>query len=186
MRVRDMDIHRLIAEKREAGETFAVALIVRTAGSSPRDAGARMLVHPDGSILGTIGGGKFEKLVIDDCVALFSDKSPHLLKTYRFSSSGPDATGMCCGGEADVFMEVFVRPDRLLVFGGGHVGKELVRIAESLDFRITVVDDRKDILQQYHEPVETILTDEQYEKNFPSLGRDTYVDILTRSHACDR
>jgi xanthine dehydrogenase accessory factor len=79
-----------------------------------------------------------------------------------------------------------VRPDRLLVFGGGHVGRELVRIAESLDFRITVVDDRTDILQQYHDPVETILTDERYEENFPSLDRDTYVVILTRSHACDR
>jgi xanthine dehydrogenase accessory factor len=181
-----MEIHREMAEKRDAGEIFVLASIVRTAGSSPRETGAKMLVYPDGSISGTIGGGKFERLVMDDCLALIDGGRPHLLKTYRFTSSGPDATGMSCGGEAEVFMEVFTKSERLIIFGGGHVGKELVRIAEGLEFRITVVDDREDILEQYSTPVETVLTDSKYEKDLPAVDETSYVVILTRSHECDR
>ncbi|MBN1504823.1 MAG: XdhC family protein, partial [Candidatus Eisenbacteria bacterium] len=144
-----MDIHNEIAGHRAAGRVFAAAVIVRTAGSSPRDAGARMLVFPDGTISGTVGGGAFEKMVIDDCASLFTGPQRHLLKTYKFEEPGPGSTGMACGGEAEVFMELFARPDRLIIFGGGHVGRDLVRIAEGLDFRITVVDDRPEILAQF-------------------------------------
>ncbi|KPJ61065.1 MAG: hypothetical protein AMJ46_03620 [Latescibacteria bacterium DG_63] len=181
-----MDILKEMAKKLEAGETFVLASIVRTAGSSPREVGTKMLVHPNGSISGTIGGGKFERLVTDDCLAMLKTDRSHLLKTYEFTSSGHDAIDASCGGEAEVFMEVFTTPERLIIFGGGHVGKELVRIAEGLEFRITVVDDRQDILSQYREPVETVITDPEYEENFPALDKTNYVVIVTRSHASDR
>jgi xanthine dehydrogenase accessory factor len=188
-----MDIFKEMAEKREAGHTFVLATMVRTQGSSPRDVGAKMLVFPDGSISGTIGGGNFEKMVIDDCLGLLKRgdqagwKGPRtLLKTYKFSRSGPDATGMCCGGEADIFMELFTPPERLIILGGGHIARDLVKIAADLDFRITVIDDRQEILIQYHKPVETILTDSEYEKSLPSLDENCYVVIVTRSHTIDR
>jgi xanthine dehydrogenase accessory factor len=202
-----MDIFKEIAEKREAGHTFVLATMVRTQGSSPRDVGAKMLVFPDGSISGTIGGGNFEKLVIDDCLGLFKagchpgtgqtdaradsnqtgrKVSRTLLKTYKFSRSGPDATGMCCGGEADIFMELFAPAERLIIFGGGHIAKDLVKTAADLDFRIMVIDDRQEILSQYHKPVETSLTNSEYEKSLPSLDEDCYVVIVTRSHTIDR
>jgi xanthine dehydrogenase accessory factor len=192
-----MDIFKEIAEKHEAGHTFVLATMVRTQGSSPRDIGAKMLVFPDGSISGTIGGGNFEKMVIDDCLSLFTGSGQTaaqagrqgaraLLKTYRFSRSGPDATGMCCGGEADVFMELFAPSERLVIFGGGHIARDLVKIATDLDFRITVIDDRQETLSQYQKPVETILTDSEYEESLPSLDENCHVVIVTRSHTIDR
>jgi xanthine dehydrogenase accessory factor len=181
-----MDIRREIAERHEVGQTFIVATIIKTSGSSPREVGARMLVFPDGTVSGTIGGGVFEKMVQEDCLGLLEGTAKHLLKTYRFAASGPDSTGMACGGEADVFMELFAKPDRLLIFGGGHIGKDLVRIAEPLDFRITVIDDRGDVLSQYTKPVETILTDSGYKTNLPTLDGTCYVVIVTRDHSCDR
>jgi xanthine dehydrogenase accessory factor len=188
-----MDTLKEIVEKREAGHTFVLATMVRTEGSAPRNVGAKMLVFPDGSISGTIGGGNFEKMVIDDCLGLFEVRdqadrkgTPTLLKTYRFSRSGPDATGMCCGGEADVFMELFAPPERLIIFGGGHIARDLVTIAAGLDFRITIIDDRQEILNQYANPVETILTDPEYEENLPPVDEDCYVVIVTRSHVIDR
>lgn len=148
-----MNVHREIADRHEAGQVFVAATIVRTGGSSPRDVGARMLVFPDGGISGTIGGGAFEKMVIDDCLTLLKGGERHFIKTYRFAASGPDSTGMACGGEAEVFMELFARPDRLVIFGGGHIGRDLVRIAAGLNFRVTVVDDRPEILAQYLGPM---------------------------------
>jgi xanthine dehydrogenase accessory factor len=181
-----LNIHREIAERHAAGQVFVAAVIVRTAGSSPRAVGARMLVFPDGAISGTVGGGTFEKLVIQDCLKLVNGPERHLLKTYRFAPSGPGSTGMVCGGEAEVFMELFASPERLVIFGGGHVGRDLVKIAAGLDFRITVVDDRKETLSQYSGNVETILTDSEYQTGFPVLDRGCYVVIVTRGHACDR
>lgn len=145
-----------------------------------------MLVYPDGSISGTIGGGNFEKQVINDCLDLFEGEISHLLKTYRFSQSGFDATGMQCGGEAEVFMELTAKPERLILFGGGHIGQMLVKIADGLNFKITVVDDRKDILDRFNQPVETILTDPDYNINFPSLDKNSYVVIVTHGHKSDR
>lgn len=80
-----MDIYQKIAEKKSAGESFVLATIIQIAGSFPRDIGAKMLVIADGSMWGTIGGGMFEKLVIDECLGLLGGNTDNLLKTYRFA-----------------------------------------------------------------------------------------------------
>ena len=93
---------------------------------------------------------------------------------------------MSCGGEAKVFMEKFGIPNRLVIFGGGHIGRYLVGVAKELDFSITVVDDRNDILNDYGDNVTTVLTDEKYIRDFPALDKNCYVVIVTRSHSTDR
>lgn len=180
------DIFSQIYRNVEEGKPFALATIVQTAGSVPRQVGARMLVYPDGSFYGTIGGGKFEKLVIDDCMSLLQGDQETELKKYKFTGEGSDSTGMSCGGEAKVFMEKFGKPKRLVVFGGGHVGRDLVKVMRDLDFSITVVDDREDILKDYDTGITTVLTDDEYLAYFPTLDENCYVVIVTRSHSTDR
>jgi xanthine dehydrogenase accessory factor len=180
-----MDIIRELHDKHKAGQPYVLATIIRTAGASPRDPGAKMLVYPDGTIAGTIGGGTFEKLVIDDCLQLMESSEKHLLKTYRFTESGEDATGMACGGEADVFMEAGAKAKRLIIFGGGHICRDLVRLADGSGFLISVVDDREDILSAYSQSINTIRTDATYTDKFPDLDRDCFVVIVTRSHQFD-
>jgi xanthine dehydrogenase accessory factor len=181
-----MEIYREIAKYLDQGKPFILATLIRVSGSAPREAGAKMLVFSDGSISGTIGGGNFEKMVIDDCLALFGGDSASLLKSYLFQESGPEATGMFCGGKADVFMERFSSPDKLFIFGGGHIGRDLARVASDLNFRIAVIDDRPEILAQYQKPIETILTDSDYNRDFPVVDKNSYVVIVTRGHKCDR
>lgn len=180
-----IDIYDEIHKRHAAGQPFVLATIIRTAGASPRKVGAKMLIFPDGTISGTIGGGNFEKLVIDDCLDLFKTGAGHLLKKYSFSKKGEGATGMSCGGEADVYMEMSAQPKKLIIFGGGHVGRELARLAAGSGFMITVVDDRPDILNDYQPPVAVIQTDPDYKDNFPVLGSDCFVVIVTRSHVID-
>ncbi len=180
-----MDIIQKLHDKHKAGQPYVLATIVKTAGASPRAPGAKMLVYPDGNTAGTIGGGTFEKLVIDDCLHLMKSKEKHLLKTYRFAESGADATGMACGGEADVFMEAGAKAKRLIIFGGGHICRDLVRLADGSGFLISVVDDRADILGVYGKSINTIKTDAAYNDNFPDLDRDCFVVIVTRSHTID-
>ncbi len=181
-----MDTFKLIAEYLEQGKPFVLATLVRTAGSVPREAGAKMLVFADGSIAETIGGGKFEKMVIDDALALFGGNANHLMKSYLLDETGPEAIGMYCGGKADVFFERYSRPETLYIFGGGHIGRDLAKIATGLNFRIVIVDDRPEILGQYQKPVETILTDAEFNQNFPQINANSFVVIVTHGHRGDR
>ncbi len=181
-----MDIFQEIAENKAAGKSFILATLVRTSGSTPRDPGAKMIVYPDSTISGTIGGGNLEHLVIKECKEMFENDTPHLLKIYKLNESGPDATGMYCGGEAEIFMELFTSPDKLIIFGGGHVGQALAKTAEGLNFRIIIVDDRPEILSNYKLPVETIQTDKSFSDNFPALDKNSYVVIVTHGHKGDK
>lgn len=181
-----MSIFEEICDRQKAGKPFVLATIVRTVGASPRVAGAKMLVYPDGKISGTIGGGTFEKLIIDDCLHLLETGADQILKNYNLSSAGDDATGMSCGGKAEVFMEVSSKPKRLLIFGGGHICQALVKLALDSDFLITVIDDRPDILSLYNPPVSILQTDSDYREHFPSLDGDCFVVIVTRSHKHDQ
>lgn len=182
----DTNIFEEMYNRQKAGQSFVLATIIRTAGASPRKPGAKMLVFPDGTIAGTIGGGNFEKLVIEDSLHLLESNTNHLLKTYTFSKAGAGATGMSCGGESDVFMEVSVKPQKLIIFGAGHIGRELVRLAAGSGFLTTVIDDRPDILSEYDHSVTTVQTDDEYKDNLPDFDRDSYVVIVTRSHKVDR
>ena len=180
------DMYVEIYKARLEGRPFVVATLVAASGSTPRRAGARMLVYPDGSISGTIGGGNFEKMVIEDALKLLEGAETTLLKSYRFEKSGPDATGMYCGGQGQVYFEKSGVPEKLVIFGGGHICRDLVRVAAGLNFKIIVVDERQDILAQYSAPVETRLTDADYQTNYPAIDEKSYVVIVTHGHRCDR
>ena len=169
----------------ESGQPVAVATIVRRIGSSPRDVGARMLIYQDGTTSGTIGGGKFEYRVIQDGLEMFGRPEKGRLVQYRFSKQGEHAIGMTCGGEAEVFIELFHTPSRLLVFGGGHVGRELTRLAAGSNFLVTVIDDRPDILEQYEGAINTHQSSNSYQGNLPDISPGDYIVIVTRSHESD-
>ena len=64
-----MSIFERLAELESKGGIAALATIVHTQGSVPRHAGSKMLVFPDGSIEGTIGGGEMEGQVINEGLA---------------------------------------------------------------------------------------------------------------------
>lgn len=185
-RSRIMNIYKKINDNIERGTPFVLATIVKTAGHTPRFAGSKMLVYSDGSIDGTIGGGSFEKGVIEDCLTLFNSDSNVLLKSYKFDEAGTDSTGMICGGQAEVFMELFEVPNKLLVFGGGHVCRSLVEVMSPLDFKIYVIDNRPGILEYYNPPVKTILTDDNYEGDIPEIDQSTYIVIVTHGHQYDK
>lgn len=181
-----MDIYSEIVENINSGRLFVLASIVKTSGSTPRKTGAKMIVYPDGTISGTLGGGYFEKFVIEDCLKLIESHSNNLLKKYSFSLFGENSTGMCCGGNVEVFMEVHTKPNRLIIFGGGHIGKELAKLANGSDFVITVVDDRKEIIDSFENIVDTKLAEIDYAANLPDLDEDCFVVIVSRSHQTDR
>jgi xanthine dehydrogenase accessory factor len=88
----------------------AMATIVETRGSAPREAGARIVVLPDATFFGTIGGGTLEWRVIADLQAALARPTPHFYTSQRVAL-GPEL-GQCCGGRVDLALEVFDRSRR--------------------------------------------------------------------------
>lgn len=95
----------------------ALATIVRTKGSTPRKAGARMLIYRDGRILGTIGGGCGESEVRLQALNVIDDKLPRVHKV-SLTADIAAAEGMACGGTMEVFIEPVI--SFVKVFDGGE------------------------------------------------------------------
>src|SRR3954465_14944972 len=82
----------------------ALVTVAATKGSVPGAAGSKMLVYADGKFSGTIGGGKFEALVIEEAQRQIQAKAP-VLKTYPLHEASPQSFGAICGGEVTVLIE---------------------------------------------------------------------------------
>src|SRR5262245_11479378 len=135
-----MSILSRIAELEESGRPAVMVTVVRASGSTPREPGARMIVFPDRSIEGTIGGGKIEEAAIEEAMAAFGDGRPRFLD-FTLTAQ----LGMCCGGATSLFIEVIGRAPRLLIFGAGHVGGALSRMAVAAGFVVHVADEREEL-----------------------------------------
>jgi xanthine dehydrogenase accessory factor len=83
----------------------AMVTVVSAKGSTPREAGARLIVHPDGRFTGTIGGGTLEWRAIALAQAALAERAAPDFQLRRFAL-GPEL-GQCCGGRVDLALEVF-------------------------------------------------------------------------------
>ena len=93
-----------VVTRLEQGEDLVLATIAGHAGSTPRTAGSKMAIRRDGSILGTIGGGRLEASAMARAAELFARPGAALL---RFDLTGKEAadSGMICGGRVLVMLE---------------------------------------------------------------------------------
>jgi xanthine dehydrogenase accessory factor len=103
-------LYREMTRLLQAGESFAVATIFDKVGSAPRGVGAKMLVHADGSIFGSVGGGRLEA----DAIRLAQDcLRSKRATTLPFDLAGEDAaaTDMICGGAGEILIDVIDADD---------------------------------------------------------------------------
>jgi xanthine dehydrogenase accessory factor len=133
-----MDLYAEMAELVAEGRSFVVATVISSGGSTPQKPGSKMVVLPDGTVRGTVGGGAIEHQIVAMAKELFqSPESTRVIDTHLTHD-----LGMCCGGKMSVFLERHGGAARLWIFGAGHVGKELAALAKRVGFHVTVVDER--------------------------------------------
>lgn len=92
----------------EAGEPFALVTLVGEHGSTPRSAGARMLVRRDGSTAGTIGGGLLEATMVREAREVVAEGVSRV-STLRMAGRSVAEPEMLCGGSAEVLI-AYVSP----------------------------------------------------------------------------
>ena len=164
----------------EAGQPVALCTVVGVNGSAPRHSGARMLVDAQGDIVGTVGGGEWERRVILAALEALDDGQVRRLQAHLTRD-----LGMCCGGAMDVLIEPLSSVERLHLFGAGHVGGELAPMARRLGFEVVVYDERDDWLTTARFPG-CSLVEKDPRRALPSLGSRDYAVIVTHSHQLDQ
>lgn len=175
----------------------ALVEVARAKGSTPREAGATMLVSRS-AIHGTIGGGQLEFMAIDQARQILADpKGPQELMLDI--PLGPEI-GQCCGGRVEVLIRLMddelkaellrnaetedARLPHIYIFGGGHVGHALATSLLLLPVKATVVETRAEALEGMPVGVETKLTSVPEEMVRSAPPGAAFV-VLTHDHALD-
>ena len=169
----------------ETGTDAVLVTVLEVKGSTPREAGAKMVVTRD-KIYDTVGGGHLELKAIELARALLRRAEAPAEPAVHCFSLGP-SLGQCCGGEATLLLEP-VRPPafHVAIFGAGHVGKALVRILADLPCRVSWIDPRDDMFPEaLPGHVSTIANDEP-EAEIGGLPAGSFVLVMTHSHPLDQ
>jgi xanthine dehydrogenase accessory factor len=179
----DNKILRRKLELIDSGKEFAVATLVHATEGSPRKSGARMIIFEDGRTEFTVGGGLLEETTIKKGIdAIKTGENYNLCMELT-----ADKSGMICGGEAQVFIEVFKPESRVYIFGGGHIGLALSKILDVAGLPYTVIDDRKDYADRERFPKASEVKNLPYTeigKNL-NISDDSYCVIITHGHKGD-
>lgn len=180
-----MDVWGELADLERRGAAAVLVTVIRTQGSTPREVGARMLVRPDGTISGTIGGSAVEALVIKEALGALQDGKARTVQ-HELMNAASD-TGMICGGKMEFFIEPLKKLPHLYIFGGGHIGLPLARIAAELGYPHQVFDDRPEFASAERFPQAA----ERKSGPFPELAgklvlvKPSFIVIVTRCHDTD-
>ncbi len=173
----------------------ALVRIEEARGSTPREAGAWMLVSRAGA-LGTIGGGQLEYMAIDAARAMLARGGDRETLDVPL---GPEI-GQCCGGRTRIAVERVI-PGRaaglraeaeaamralpsVLVFGAGHVGRALAAALALLPLRTVLIDSRAAELDLAPVGVETRTTPLPEAEVRRARPGSAFV-VLTHDHAVD-
>ncbi len=152
----------------------------------PGRIGSKMLVTEDKHLVGTIGGGSVEHKAVNDALKLLAVNVCKVIE-YDISDRDSSKLGMVCGGMMELFFEVVSSLPKLFIFGAGHISVPLVTITGLLGFRITVIDDRKELLidDRYSCSVDFIYTDFNDYIDRIYFDNNSYIVIITHGHKYD-
>lgn len=181
------NVFEAIHDALQAGDEGVLCTLVEEAGSTPRSRGARMWVRPDGSIVGTVGGGILEHRVITRAQEMIRDREE--ICYFKETLQGEPLNGeeALCGGAAGVFMEYIGSRKRIVVFGGGHVGRAVALVAAAAAYDVVVWDEREEFANAERFPgaeVHCCSLDEAFDGRIP-LDDRAFVVIVTRGHVLD-
>jgi xanthine dehydrogenase accessory factor len=171
-----------LADLQQQGEACVLVTIVEERGSTPRNAGSKMVVSA-GRIFDTIGGGHLEYRAMEIARDMLASGSQHT-RLERFSLGA--SLGQCCGGVNLLLFEPMGRPQaQIAVFGAGHVGRALVPLLASLPCRVRWIDARAaEFPAQLPEGVTQIVSEDVIEE-VDNLPVGSYCIVLTHNHQLD-
>jgi len=183
-----MNIYNKITEYSNKGIPLIVVSVVEKSGEGPVEVGKKMIVTKDNHAFGTVGGGALEYNARELCKVFIKNKKS-VMKTYLLNEGkiieNAETLPMACGGVVKLFFEYIGPNEFIYIFGAGHVGQALTNIIKTMNFHVTVIDDRTEVIKQFtggDKIVNMPFTDyiEQY-----SIEENSFVVVCTPSHKHD-
>lgn len=168
------------------GERIVIATVVKTNGAAPCPIGSKIIVHADGSTQGSFGGAQTDGKVAKEALKALHEGRPYTTHVHLDADQG-EAVGSC-GATLEVLFEALRPEPRLILAGAGYVSQALARLAAHLDFRIVVVDDRRDLAdpKAFDPQVKLILGDIPQALQELEPDDASWIVIVTRGHNLDK
>jgi len=178
-----MELYDYILQLRATRQRGVLVTVIETRGSTPRKAGAKMVVLGDGSTKGSVGGGRVEHQVTQMAQDVLKKEEPRI-QQYQLTSE----LAMCCGGQMTFFMEPIVPHPPLMIFGCGHVGAAILQAASTLQFELVAIDDLDENLNPERLPTaqQRFSSYEPADLEQLPFGPDAFIVIATREHSLDQ
>lgn len=179
----------------EAAASVVLVEVREALGSTPREAGAWMLVAP-AATFGTIGGGQLEFMAIDRAREMIAAE----VADGRLDVPLGPEIGQCCGGRVSLGLALldpaarasllakdaraWAARSHVYLFGGGHVGRALAETLALLPLAVTVVETRADALYGFPANIAARITAVPEEEVRAAPSGSAFV-VLTHDHALD-
>lgn len=182
-------VMRRAAELLDAGVPFALCTVIAARGSVPGKAGAKMIVLRDGTQFGTVGGAGLEERVKDLGRQCVTDRHTQVHR-FQLGPRNPERPGTLdslCGGAVEILVEYMGAVPHVLICGGGHVGLEVARLCDQLEYVYSVLDDRPEFASRERFPQARELFVARPENFFPGrdLSQISHVVLLGYSYKID-
>jgi xanthine dehydrogenase accessory factor len=180
------EVFAALGEALKRGEEVALVTIVAANGSTPQRVGAKMLVYADGRVVGTIGGGCYENEALWKAREALKTRKACTVR-YELADDFAEESGLICGGQMEVFIEPIEPSPAVYIFGAGHVGQFVGRIAHEAGFQVHVLDDREKFANRdrFPDAAEIVVDDIPSWLARTTLPRSSYAVIVTRGHRHD-
>ena len=182
----NQEVFAALSEALQRGEEVALITIVASTGSTPQRVGAKMLVYADGRTVGTIGGGCYENDAFGKAREAIKSRKPITMK-FELNDDFAQETGLVCGGQMEVFIEPLEPSPALYVFGAGHVGYFVGKMAYDVGFKVHVIDDREKFAnsERFGEGIDVLVEHIPTWLATHQLPPTSYAVIVTRGHTHD-
>ncbi|MEJ2484762.1 MAG: XdhC family protein [Anaerolineales bacterium] len=154
------DIHKTLVKWKEKGNRAALVTVIKTWGSSPRQAGAHMVVNETGEFDGSVSGGCVESAVIQEAQMVIQTQKTRRVK-FGVSNEAAWDVGLACGGEIEIFISPVKWTSITPIL-------DMVERREPCWYQISL-DEIGEI---------SLITDEIFDNNFPYLESETSPEKL--------
>lgn len=171
-----------LADLQQQGEPCVLVTIIEERGSTPRNAGSKMVVSRE-RLYDTIGGGHLEYKAQQIARQMLENRSRET-RLERFSLGA--SLGQCCGGATVLLFEPMGQPQaHIAVFGAGHVGRALVPLLASLPCKVRWIDSRaSEFPAQIPAGVDRVVNDEVVDE-VAAMPPGSYFIVMTHNHSLD-
>ena len=167
------------------GKRLVLATVIKTIGAAPCSVGSKMLIQSDGSTQGSLAGPHTDGKVRQEAINAFHTNKSYTTHIHLDADQG-EAVGSC-GATLEIFFEVLRPEHRLIIAGAGYVAQALTRLAAHLDFRIIVIDDRRELADPhaFHDTVQLMFGDIPQTIRELEPDETSWIVIVTRGHTLD-